>query len=99
MSALKEVVAKVSRLPRVRKQAMELTESAAARIKELLVKREKPYLKIGVRTRGCNGMTYTMVGLAAIFSCHPVIVVRRHTGVKTGGVVHVINLGAPPGQP
>ena len=100
MSALKEVVAKVSRLPRVRKQAMELTESAAARIKELLVKREKPYLKIGVRTRGCNGMTYTMVGLAAPLSCHPVVVVRRYTGVKTGGVLHVINLGGhPQGQP
>ena len=39
---------------------MELTEAAAARIKELLAKRAKPYLKIGVRTRGCNGMTYTM---------------------------------------
>ena len=39
---------------------MELTEAAAARIQELLGKREKTYLKIGVRTRGCNGMTYTM---------------------------------------
>jgi iron-sulfur cluster assembly protein len=39
---------------------MELTESAAARVKELLTRNDKPYLKIGVRTRGCNGMTYTM---------------------------------------
>lgn len=60
MSALREAAAKASRSTRVRKQAMELTEAAAARIKELLTKREKPYLKIGVRTRGCNGMTYTM---------------------------------------
>lgn len=60
MSALKEVASKAARSTRIRKQAMELTEAAAARIKELLVKREKPYLKIGVRTRGCNGMTYTM---------------------------------------
>lgn len=60
MSALKEVANKAARSTRMRKQAMELTEAAAARIKELLVQREKPYLKIGVRTRGCNGMTYTM---------------------------------------
>ena len=39
---------------------MELTEAAANRIKELLSSRAKQYLKIGVRTRGCNGMTYTM---------------------------------------
>eukprot|EP00740_Mantoniella_antarctica_P022599 CAMPEP_0198703772 /NCGR_PEP_ID=MMETSP1468-20131203/389536_1 /TAXON_ID=1461545 /ORGANISM="Mantoniella sp, Strain CCMP1436" /LENGTH=130 /DNA_ID=CAMNT_0044462517 /DNA_START=1591 /DNA_END=1983 /DNA_ORIENTATION=- len=58
--ALKEVVTKAARLPRIKRQAMELTEAAASRIKEILVKREKPYLKIGVRTRGCNGMTYTM---------------------------------------
>ena len=59
MSALREV-AKTARSRRVRKQAMELTAAAASRIRELLTKREKQYLKIGVRTRGCNGMTYTM---------------------------------------
>ena len=59
MSALREA-ARATRAPRIRKQAMELTEAAAARMKELLAKRAKPYLKIGVRTRGCNGMTYTM---------------------------------------
>ena len=42
------------------KQALELTESAAARIKALLERNAKPYLKIGIRSRGCNGMTYTM---------------------------------------
>lgn len=46
--ALKEVVTKAARLPRIKRQAMELTEAAASRIKEILVKREKPYLKIGV---------------------------------------------------
>lgn len=45
---------------RGRKQALELTESAARRIEELLKAKAKPYLKIGVRARGCNGMTYTM---------------------------------------
>ena len=43
-----------------KKQALELTESAAARIRELLQRNSKPYLKIGIRSRGCNGMTYTM---------------------------------------
>jgi len=42
------VVTKAARLPRIKRQAMELTEAAASRIKEILVKREKPYLKIGV---------------------------------------------------
>jgi iron-sulfur cluster assembly accessory protein len=43
-----------------RRQAMEVTPSASRRIKELLRARNKEYLKIGVKTRGCNGMTYTM---------------------------------------
>ena len=59
MSALREA-ARATRAPRMRKQAIELTEAAANRIKELLSSRAKQYLKIGVRTRGCNGMTYTM---------------------------------------
>ncbi|CEG01532.1 FeS cluster insertion protein [Ostreococcus tauri] len=44
----------------VRKQAMEVTSSASKRIRELLETRGKEYLKIGVKQRGCNGMTYTM---------------------------------------
>ena len=59
MSALKRAAESAGRSARVRKQAMELTESAAARVKELLTRNDKPYLK-GVRTRGCNGMAYTM---------------------------------------
>ena len=52
MSALKEAATRTTRSARVRKQAMELTEAAAARIKDLLTSKQKPYLKIGVRTRG-----------------------------------------------
>ena len=62
-SALKQAAkaaGKASKTPRVRKQALELTETAAVRLRDLLRRRNKPYLKIGVRTRGCNGMTYTM---------------------------------------
>ena len=43
-----------------KRQAMEVTPEASRRIKALLDARQKEYLKIGVKTRGCNGMTYTM---------------------------------------
>ena len=44
------------------KQAMTLTEAAAERIKALLAKRGKPSagIRIGVRSRGCSGLTYTL---------------------------------------
>ena len=42
------------------KQVMEVTPIASRKIKELLLVNDKEYLKIGVKTRGCNGMMYTM---------------------------------------
>lgn len=44
------------------KQAMSLTEAAAQRIQALLAKRGKPSvgIRIGVRSRGCSGLTYTV---------------------------------------
>jgi iron-sulfur cluster assembly protein len=43
-------------------QAMTLTEAAAGRIQALLAKRGKPSIgiRIGVRSRGCSGLTYTL---------------------------------------
>ncbi|HUB96087.1 MAG TPA: iron-sulfur cluster assembly accessory protein [Stellaceae bacterium] len=45
-----------------RKQAMSVTEAAAERIRALLQKRGKPSvgIRVGVRSRGCSGLTYTL---------------------------------------
>ncbi len=44
------------------RQAMTLTDAAADRIRALLAKRGKPALgiRVGVRSRGCSGLTYTL---------------------------------------
>jgi len=45
-----------------RKQAVTVTEAAAERIQALLAKRGKPSvgIRVGVRARGCSGLTYTL---------------------------------------
>ena len=45
-----------------RKQAMSVTDEAAKRIQTLLEKRGKPSagIRVGVRARGCSGLTYTL---------------------------------------
>ena len=45
-----------------RKQALAVTDAAAARIRVLLEKRGKPSvgIRIGVRSRGCSGLSYTL---------------------------------------
>lgn len=44
------------------RQAMTVTQAAAERIQALLAKRGKPSvgIRIGVRSRGCSGLTYTL---------------------------------------
>ena len=44
------------------KQAMTVTDAAADRIQALLAGRGKPALgvRVGVRSRGCSGLTYTI---------------------------------------
>ncbi len=48
--------------PRVKRQAMTLTDAAAARVRALLDKRGKPSagIRISVRTKGCSGLSYTL---------------------------------------
>ncbi len=44
------------------KQAMTVTDAAAKRIQALLAQRGKPSagIRVGVRARGCSGLTYTL---------------------------------------
>ena len=47
---------------RPRPQVMRLTEAAAARIKDLMAKADRPIagVRVGVKNGGCAGMEYTM---------------------------------------
>jgi iron-sulfur cluster assembly protein len=44
------------------KQALTITDAAAERVKALLARRSTPAagIRIGVRSRGCSGLTYTL---------------------------------------
>ena len=47
---------------RPRPQVMRLSDAAAARIKDIMAKAERPFagVRVGVKNGGCAGMSYTM---------------------------------------
>lgn len=47
-------------MPRPRPKIVSLTDAAAARVKEIMAKTDKPFLRVGVKNGGCAGMEYTM---------------------------------------
>jgi len=67
--------------PIVNKGPLSITGAAIARVRELLEKRGKPSagIRIGVSTRGCSGLKYTIEYADAI---HPMDEVVSHEEVK-----------------
>jgi iron-sulfur cluster assembly protein len=67
--------------PRPRPQVMRLTEAAAARIKDVMARADKPVagVRVGVKNGGCAGMEYTMEYAEAV---HPADEVVEDKGVK-----------------
>jgi iron-sulfur cluster assembly protein len=67
--------------PRPRPQVVRLTEAAAARIKDVMARADKPVagVRVGVKNGGCAGMEYTMEYAEAI---NPADEVVEDKGVK-----------------
>jgi iron-sulfur cluster assembly protein len=61
-AAAASAAAKPRRAPRPRPSAITLTATAVERVRSLLDKRGKPSvgIRIGVRTKGCSGLSYTI---------------------------------------
>ncbi len=45
---------------RPRPQVVRLTEAAAERVRDVMARTDKPYLRVGVKNGGCAGMEYVM---------------------------------------
>ena len=53
------------RARRPRPKVVTLTDAAAARVKEIIAKGDKPYLRVGVKNGGCAGQEYVLDYAAA----------------------------------
>lgn len=55
------IEASVTERPRrPRPQVVRLTEAAAERVRDVMARTDKPYLRVGVKNGGCAGMEYVM---------------------------------------
>ena len=45
-----------TRTRRPRPQVVSLTDAAAERVRDVMAKSEKPYLRVGIKNGGCAGM-------------------------------------------
>jgi iron-sulfur cluster assembly protein len=61
-STRKTMAAPATPKPRPKLQVMRLSDAAAARIKDIFARAEKPIagVRVGVKNGGCAGMSYTM---------------------------------------
>jgi iron-sulfur cluster assembly protein len=48
------------RTRRPRPQVVTLTDAAAQRVRDVMAKTDKPYLRVGIKNGGCAGMEYVM---------------------------------------
>jgi iron-sulfur cluster assembly protein len=48
------------RARRPRPQVVTLTDAAADRVKDVMARTEKPFLRVGIKNGGCAGMEYVM---------------------------------------
>lgn len=48
------------RTQRPRPQVVTLTDAAANRVRDVMAKTDKPYLRVGIKNGGCAGMEYVM---------------------------------------
>lgn len=47
-------------MARTRAKVVTLTQSAAARVKQIMAESDKPFLRVGVKNGGCAGMEYVL---------------------------------------
>jgi iron-sulfur cluster assembly protein len=50
----------MEQITRPKPKLVTLSDEAAERIREIIAKGDKPYLRVGVKNGGCAGMEYTM---------------------------------------